>query len=166
MSITKLHKELTRLEELLAEFADVFEEPYGLPPPRCCDHSVPLKAGTEPPMIRPYRVPRKQKDEMEQQIKQLLENVVLRPSKSPNASPAILARKKYGTWCLCIDCRKLNMQKIKDKFPIPVIEDLLDELHGTCFFTKLDLRSGCHQIRMKETNIYKIAFCTYFGHFE
>jgi hypothetical protein len=132
------------IQALLAEYVDVFKEPQGLPPERQNDHAIPLQSGSEPPRIRPYRVPHKQKDEMEQQIKQLLESSVIRHSNSPYASPAILVRKKDGTWRLCIDYRKLNGQTIKDKFPIPVIEDLLDELNGSKYFTKLDLRSGYH----------------------
>jgi hypothetical protein len=132
------------IQALLAEYVDVFKEPQGLPPERQNDHAIPLQSGSDPPRIRPYRVPHKQKDEMEQQIKQLLESLVIRHSNSPYASPAILVRKKDGTWRLCIDYRKLNGQTIKDKFPIPIIEDLLDELNGSKYFTKLDLRSGYH----------------------
>jgi hypothetical protein len=87
-----------KIQALLAEFIDIFEEPKGLPPVRMNDHSIPLKAGSEPPRIRPYRVPHKQKYEMEQQIKELLQNSVIRHSTSPYASPSILVKKKDGTW--------------------------------------------------------------------
>jgi hypothetical protein len=109
------------IAQVLLEFADIFEEPTSLPPERDCDHSIPLHDNATPPSVRPYRVPHKQKDEMEQQIRQLLESSIIRPSKSPYASPAILVRKKDGSWLLCIDFRKLNALTIKNKFPIPVI---------------------------------------------
>jgi hypothetical protein len=131
---------------VLQQFADVFEEPTSLRPERQCDHTIPLKEGAIPPNIQPYRVPHKQKEEMEAQIKKLLEASIIQPSQSPYASPPILVRKRDGTWRLCIDFRKLNLNTIKNKFPIPVIEDLLDKLHGAKYFSKLDLRSGYHQI--------------------
>jgi hypothetical protein len=162
-SVPSTHPEIAAL---LQEFSDVFEEPTTLPPERQCDHTIPLKECSTPPNIRPYRVPHKQKAEMEAQIKQLLEASIIQPSQSPYASPAILVRKRDGTWRLCIDFRKLNLHTIKNKFPIPVIEDLLDELHGARYFSKLDLRAGYHQIRMNKQDIHKTAFRTYFGHFE
>jgi hypothetical protein len=85
---------------------------------------------------------------MEALILQLLQSNVIRPSVSPYSSSAILVKKKDGTWRLCIDYRKLNKMTIKNKYPIPLIEDFLDELYGAKFFNKVDLRSGYHQIRM------------------
>jgi hypothetical protein len=96
-----------------------------------------------PPNIRPYRVPYKQK-EVEKLIQTMLIDAVISPIQSPYSSPAILVRKNDGSGRLCIDYKDLNSQTIKNKFPISVIEDLLDELCGAQVFSKLDLKSGCH----------------------
>jgi hypothetical protein len=155
------------LQALLFKHQMVFSTPQGLPP-SCVvhDHSIPLVPGSLPPNIHPYRHPFSQKNEIEKMVQELFNAGVIRPSTSPYSSPVVMVLKKECSWRMCPDFRALNKLTIKDKFPIPVIDDLLDELSGAQFFTKLDLRSGYHQIRMKEVKIPKTAFQTHEGHYE
>jgi hypothetical protein len=142
----------------------VFQTPQGLPPSRGVhDHSIPLVSGNLSPNVCAYRHPFAQRNEIEKIIQELLEAEVIRPNTSPYSSSVVMVFKKEDT---CPDFRALNKLTIKDKFPIPVTDDLLDKLSGAQYFTKLDLRSGYHQIHMKEEDIPKTAFITHEGHYE
>ncbi|GKC98256.1 reverse transcriptase, partial [Tanacetum coccineum] len=143
------------LEKFIESFKDVFEVPKQLPPARSHNHRIPLLPGTQPINIRPYRHPPVQKDAIESMVKELLESGVIKHSQSSFASPMVMVKKKDNSWRMYVDYRKLNKSTIKDKFPIPIIEELIYELHGAAVFSKLDLRFGYHQIRMSEDDIAK-----------
>nr|GEW12040.1 putative mitochondrial protein [Tanacetum cinerariifolium] len=152
--------------ELTQTYSEVFQILKGPPPTRPFDHRIVIKEGTLPISQRPYRYPPIQKDVIEKTTRELLESGVIRDSQSLFAAPVVLVKKKDVQWRMCMDYRRLNEATIKDKFPISLIEELLDELGGSLFFSKLDLRSGYHQVRMAEEDVHKTAFRTHEGHYE
>ena len=136
----------------------------GLPPSILEEHYILLLLGSVPPNIRPYRYSFHHKIEIEMLVPDLLKQGVILPSTSSFSSLILLVQKKYGSWRLYIYFRALNHITIKDKFPIPVVDELLDELHGAHFFSKLDLHSRYHQIRVHEDDIPQTALSTHDGH--
>ncbi|XP_059292482.1 uncharacterized protein LOC132045931 [Lycium ferocissimum] len=153
----------SKIKALLTAFTDVFQEPTELPPARNCDHAIQLTQGAQPFNLRPYRYSFDQKNAIEGIIQDMLKAETVMPSQSPFASPALLVKKKDSTWRLCVDYRRLNSMTVKNKYPIPIIEDLLDELNGANVFSKIDLRAGYHQVRMKVSDEHKTAFRTHHG---
>jgi hypothetical protein len=154
------------LQRLLDEFADVFATPTSLPPSRPVDHRIHLLPGTAPIAVRPYRYPQLLKDEIERQCSDMLTQGLIRPSTSPFSAPVLLVKKKDATRRFCVDYQVLSAKMVKDKFSIPVVEELLDELNGACYFTKLNLRSEYHQVRMHPEDVAKTTFRTHHDHFE
>ena len=157
------------VSKLLTEFRDVFPEslPKGLPPERFIEHTIKLQPGAQPTFQNHRRLSPRDLDELREHLTELLAQGFIRPSHSPYGAPVVFAKKPNDTKRrFCIDYRNLNSITIKDKYPIPRIDELLDRLNGAKFFSKLDLRSGYHQVRVAAADIEKTAFNTRYGQFE
>jgi hypothetical protein len=154
------------MSTLLHDFEDVFTIPTGLPPPRRLNHRIHLQPGTMPIVVRPYRYPQLVKDELERQCHNMIKQGIIHHSTSAYSSPVLLVKKQDGSWLFCVDYRTLNAKMIRDMFPIPMVDELLDELCGTRFFSKFDLRNGYHQVRMEPADVEKTAFRMHHNHFE
>lgn len=133
-----------KLQQLLLKYHKVFSVPTSLPPQRDCDHRIILQPNSQPVKVRPYRYPHSQKNEIEIMVNQMLQDGLIEHNSSPFSSPVILVKKKDGTWRFCTDYRALNALTVKDAYPIPTVDELLDELNGARIFSKSDLRSGYH----------------------
>jgi len=154
-----------QVQQLLSKYQDVFQDPKKLPPERVYDHTIPLVPQVVLVNSQPYRYSPGHKDEIERQVKELLDAGLISHSSSPFASPVLLVQRKNGSWRFCVDYRKLNDLTIKNRFPLPIIEEILDELVGSQYFTKLDMTAGYHQIIMHPEDELKTAFKTHHGHF-
>lgn len=152
---------------LLDEFNDLFlDDLHDLPPKRLIDHEIKLIDNAIPPVQSPYRMSQPELAELKRQLELLLDKGYIRPSNSPYGAPVLFAKKKDGTLRMCVDYRALNKVTIKNKYPIPRVDELLDQLTGAKLFSRLDLKSGYHQIRVKDDDIEKTAFRTRYGSFE
>ncbi|GJY56659.1 putative reverse transcriptase domain-containing protein [Tanacetum coccineum] len=158
-----------RLEShpVVRNFPDVFpDELPGLPPEREVEFTIELIPGAQPISKAPYRMAPVELKELKDQLQELLERGFIRPSVSPWGAPVLFVKKKDGSMRLCIDYRELNRITVRNKYPLPRIDDLFDQLQGAKFFSKIDLRSGYHQLRVKEQDVSKTAFRTRYGHYE
>jgi hypothetical protein len=155
-----------RVQELLGEFSTVFDDiPSGLPPDRGAPFTIDT-GDSRPVFSKGFRHTPKEREQIEEQIKEYLEKGWIQPSSSPYGAAVLFVQKKDGSLRMCVDYRGLNKVNIKDRFPLPRIDDLIDKLHGATVFTSLDLRSGYHQIRVAEADVQKTAFVTHKGLYE
>ncbi len=154
------------LQTLIKEFEDVFAPISKLPPVRDTGHTIPLEPGAKPPFRLMFRLSPKELLEVENQVTELLKHGLIEPSSSPFGASVLFVGKKDGSLRMCIDYRALNKVTVKNKYPLPRIDQLLDALSGAQLFTSLDLQSGYHQIRITDEDVAKTAFRTPFGHYQ
>ncbi|KAL0562098.1 hypothetical protein IC582_002548 [Cucumis melo] len=154
-------------EPVVRDYPDVFPEKLpGLPPHREVEFAIELEPGTVPISRAPYRMAPAELKELKVQLQELLDKGFIRPSVSPWGAPVLFVKKKDGSMRLCIDYRELNKVTVKNRYPLPRIDDLFDQLQGATVFSKIDLRSGYHQLRIKDEDIPKTAFRSRYGHYE
>ncbi|CAI7792914.1 unnamed protein product, partial [Closterium sp. NIES-53] len=156
------------IQKVLTDFQDVFPSdlPAGLPPKHSVDHRIVLRPGSEPPVRATYRMSAAEMKEVQAQLEELLEKGFIRVSSSPYAAPILFVKKKDGSLRMCIDYCALKKLTIKNRYPLPRVDELFEQLGEAKFFSKLDLRSSYHQVRVAEEDIEKTAFRTRYGHFE
>ncbi|GJU92783.1 putative reverse transcriptase domain-containing protein [Tanacetum coccineum] len=158
-----------RLEDIpvVREFPKIFPEDLpGLPPVRQVEFQIDLIPGAAPVARAPYRLAPSEMQELSNQLQELSDRGFIRPSTSPWGAPVLFVKKKDGSFRMCIDYRELNKLTIKNRYLLPRIDDLFDQLQGSSVYSKIDLRSGYHQLRVRDEDIPKTAFRTRYGHYE
>ncbi|GJR79943.1 putative reverse transcriptase domain-containing protein [Tanacetum coccineum] len=158
-----------RLEDVptVRDFPEVFPEDLpGLPPTRQVEFQIDLVTGVAPVARAPYRLAPPEMEELSTQLQELSDKGFIRPSSSPWGAPVLFVKKKDGSFRMCIDYRELNKLTVKNRYPLPRIDDLFDQLQGSSVYSKIDLRSGYHQLRVRDEDIPKTAFRTRYGHYE
>ncbi|GJW26243.1 putative reverse transcriptase domain-containing protein [Tanacetum coccineum] len=152
---------------IVRDFPKVFPEDFsGLPPARPVEFHIDLIPGAAPVARAPYRLAPSEMKELSEQLQELSDKGFIRPSSSPWGAPVLFVKKKDGSFRMCIDYRELNKLTVKNRYPLPRIDDLFDQLQGSSIYSKIDLRSGYHQLRVREQDIPKTAFRTRYGHYE
>jgi hypothetical protein len=167
--VTPTKQAKKNLEDIpvVCEYLDVFSSDYsGLPLQREVEFGIECMLGTNPISKTPYRMASSKLKELKEQLQELLDKGFIRPSISPWGAPVLFVKKKDGLMRMCIDYQEFNKVTIKNRYPLPRIDDLLDQLQGVRVFSKVNLHSGYHQVRVKEEDIPKIAFRTRYGHYE
>nr|GEV81035.1 putative reverse transcriptase domain-containing protein [Tanacetum cinerariifolium] len=167
--VTRTVSKEKRVEDVpvIRSFLEVFPEDLpGLSPPRQVEFRIDLIPGATPVARAPYRLAPLELKELSEQLKELSEKGFIQPSSSPWGAPVLFIKKKDGSFRICINYRELNKLTIKNKYPLPRIDDLFDQLQGSSVYSKIDLRSGYHQLRIREEDIPIIAFRTRYGHYE
>ncbi|GJW70574.1 putative reverse transcriptase domain-containing protein [Tanacetum coccineum] len=158
-----------RLEDIpiVREFPDVFlEDLPGLPPVRQVEFQIDLILGAAPVARAPYRLAPSEMQELSNQLQELADQDFIQPSTSPWGAPILFVKKKDGSFRKCIDYRELNKLTIKNRYPLPRIDDLFDQLQGSSVYSKINLRSGYHQLRVRDEDIPKTIFRTRYIHYE
>ncbi|KAK1427827.1 hypothetical protein QVD17_16523 [Tagetes erecta] len=167
--IVKSEEKPKKIEDIpvIRDFPEVFPEDLtGLPPVRQVEFRIDLVPGATPVAKSPYRLAPSEMQELASQLQELSDKGFIRPSSSPWGAPVLFVKKKDGSFRMCIDYRELNKLTVKNRYPLPRIDDLFDQLQGASHFSKIDLRSGYHQLRVHDDDIYKTAFRTRYGHYE
>ena len=155
------------LPRVVCEYEDVFPEKLPrLPPYRDIEFTIELHPGTSPISMTPHRMAPAKFQELKVQLQELLDKGFIRPSTSPWGAPILFAKKRDKTLRLCVDYRQLNRATIKNKYPLPRIDDLFDQLRGARVYSKIDLRASYHKLRIRETDIPKTTFRKRYEHFE